>query len=293
MITKYGTACGVWGDIIVGLGYFKNIIGKGEILYLGNNKQVVDYLKCQPFITDVRQLAVPEEEWKKYWIYTVFKYTIEHDPNYTAQPRDPFLLAGYKENMFEVTHLHYDLAKPDQPIYQWEGDNLPDYAEEWAAEFRKTLPENFYLFQPYSFNSNRPSDHWPHWDALAAHINTYTNKNLVLIGHEWLDGIHKYSRNMNSPKIINLYNQIPSMLHIFALAKYATGVITTSNSLGHWCQIANIPCVIICNTKSSRPHYIYRRVLEWPTITCVHHDKSLNDAFNAIGETLFSRESWI
>ena len=92
MIKKYGTACGVWGDIIVGLGYFKNIIGQGEILYLGNNKQVVDYLKCQPFITDVRQLAVSEEEWKKYWIYTVFKYTIEHDPDYKAEPKDPFLL---------------------------------------------------------------------------------------------------------------------------------------------------------------------------------------------------------
>ena len=85
MSAKYGTACGVWGDIIVGLGYFKNTIGKGEILYLGNNQQVIDYLECQPFITKVKQLSVPEEEWKKYWIYTVFKYTIKQDPTFTAE----------------------------------------------------------------------------------------------------------------------------------------------------------------------------------------------------------------
>lgn len=293
MIDKYGTACGVWGDIIVGLGYFKNIIGKGKILYLGNNKQVIEYLEAQPFITEVKQLPVPDEDWKKYWIYTVFKYKIDYDPEFTAEPKDPFYKLGYSDKQFEITHLNYDLAQSDQPIYQWEGDKLPSYVEEWAENKAKELPENFYLFQPYSFNSNRPSDHWPHWNSLAGHINNFTNKNLVLIGHEWLPGIHKYSMNMFAGKIINLYNGIPSMLHIFALAKYAKGVITTSNSLGHWCQIANIPCVIICNTKSSRPNYIYRRVLDWPTITCLDYDTSMNEAFNVIGEKLFSLESWI
>jgi ADP-heptose:LPS heptosyltransferase len=293
MSAKYGTACGVWGDIIVGLGYFKNTIGKGEILYLGNNQQVVDYLECQPFITKVKQLSVPEEEWKKYWIYTVFKYTIKQDPTFTAEPKDPFYKLGYTDKNFELTHLHYDLAQSDQPIYQWEGDNLPDYAEEWAEEKAKELPEFFYLYQPFSFNSNTPDDHWPHWDSLSRHIASYTNKNLVLIGHNWLPGIDRRSQNILNSKVINLYNQVPSMLHIFALAKRATGVITTSNSLGHWCQIANIPCVIICNTKSSRPHYIYRRVLEWPTITCVNHDQDMITAYNAIGENLFSLESLI
>ena len=293
MSKKYGTACGVWGDIIVGLGYFKNIIGKGEILYLGNNQQIIDYLNCQDFITNVIKLNVDEDDWKNYWVYTVFKKALEHNKEYTAEPKDPFYKFGYKDSQFDLTHLHFELAQPDQPIYQWEGKKLPEYAEEWAREKSKELPDKFYLYQPYSFNSNNPKNHWPHWNSLTGHINNYTNKNLVLIGHNWLSGIDKYSKNMFHPKIINLYNQVPSMLHIFALAKYAKGVITTSNSLAHWCQIANIPCVVICNNKSSRPEYIYRRVLEWPTITCINHDQSMQDAFNTIGEKLFILDSLI
>ena len=285
-MSKYGTACGVWGDIIVGLGYFKHHIGSGEILYLGNNKQVTDYLECQPFIKRVINVPVTnEEDWKKYWIYTVFGYAVDHDPNYHIEVKDPFFRAGYKESQFTITHLHQELALPEQPIYQWEGNDLPKYAKDWAKEFAKTLPENFILFQPFSFNSNRPQDHWPHWDQLASMITSYTNQNLVLIGHGWLPGIANRSKNILSDKIINLYEKIPSMLHVFALAEYAGGIITTSNSLGHWCQIANIPCVIICNTKSSRPHYIYRRVLEWPTITCIHHDTELEEAFNIVCES--------
>ncbi|NCZ80913.1 MAG: phosphoglycerate kinase, partial [Actinobacteria bacterium] len=126
--------------------------------------------------------AQSKEEWKKYWIYTVFKYTIKQDPTFTAEPKDPFYKLGYTDKNFELTHLHYDLAQSDQPIYQWEGDNLPAYAEEWAEEKAKELPEFFYLYQPFSFNSNTPDDHWPHWDSLSRHIASYTNKNLVLIG---------------------------------------------------------------------------------------------------------------
>ena len=57
MIKKYGTACGVWGDIIVGLGYFKNIIGQGEILYLGNNKQY----KNKTSVLDIIRNKKPKE----------------------------------------------------------------------------------------------------------------------------------------------------------------------------------------------------------------------------------------
>jgi hypothetical protein len=96
-MSKYGTACGVWGDIIVGLGYFKHHIGQGDILYLGNNPQVIDYLECQPFIKKVIKVPVSvEEEWKKYWIYTVFGYTVDNDPTYHVEVKDPFLKAGYK-----------------------------------------------------------------------------------------------------------------------------------------------------------------------------------------------------
>ena len=55
MSEKWGTACGVWGDIIVGLGLFLDRVGKGNILYLGNSDEIVEFLECQPFINKVKK----------------------------------------------------------------------------------------------------------------------------------------------------------------------------------------------------------------------------------------------
>jgi hypothetical protein len=98
---------------------------------------------------------------------------------------------------------------------------------------------------------------------------------------------------MLGPDTISLYNEIPSMMHIFALARYATGVITTSNSLAHWCQIDDIPCLVICNRKSTRQNYIFRRVLNWPTIDFVEFLDDVEFAFNKVSETVFSRSKFI
>lgn len=294
MSEKWGTACGVWGDIIVGLGLFLDRVGKGNILYLGNSDEIVEFLECQPFINKVKKLPLPEEEWKRYWIYTVFNYDWHKDPSYSIRPIDPFLRMGYRSSEVEITHLHYDVCKPDHPMYQWHGVKLPQHIEDWADEEAKKLPENFYLFQPYSFNSNSPHDHWPIWPELCNAITTRTNKKLVLIGHKWYPEIERRSSVMfKSPMIADYYSNVPSMMHIFALAKRSVGVITTSNSLAHWCQIADIPCTVICNRKSSRPDYIFRRVLVWPTLKLVNFDDDLETAYNAVGEGVFSAEKFI
>lgn len=289
----YGTACGVWGDILTGLGFFLNDIGEGKILYLGNNDLIVDFLKEQPFITQVKKLQVDEQLWRRYWIYSVFQKISDEFPNYMPNPEDPFLDLGMKPTDFKITHLTYEKARPEQPIYQWQNAKLPKYVEKWAEETAKTLPKNFYLYQPYSFNSNAPDDHWPHWNDLTKMILTRTNKNLVLIGHNWIPKVHNNFNYFDSNRIHSLYNQAPSMLHIFALAKYAVGSIATSNSLAHWCQIQNLPCAVISNRKSTRPLYYFRRVLEWPTIKIAEYDASVQEAFNVCGDGVFSFEKSI
>jgi hypothetical protein len=292
-MNKWGTACGVWGDIIVGLGYFKEYIGSGKILYLGNNDQIVDFLKAQTFITDVKKVPIDEYEWRRYWIYTVFNKTPKNMPEYKTTVDAPFLKAGFQNNEYIISHLTLDKAKPDQPIYQWTNAKLPSYVEEWAKEKAKTLPEKFYLYQPFSLNSNSVSDHWKDWDRLTSLIITRTNNKLVLVCHNWPPDLKTRSKVMFNQKIISLYNEVPSMMHIFALAKYATAIITTSNSLAHWCQASNLPCLVICNRKSTREQYIFRRVLEWPTIGMVEYTDDAETAYNKCGEWAFSHDHTI
>ena len=289
----YGTACGVWGDILTGLGFFLNDIGEGKILYLGNNDLIVDFLKEQPFIKQVKKLQVDEKLWRRYWIYSVFHKISDEYPDYMPKPEDPFLNQGLKQSEFKITHLTYDKAQPDQPIYQWQNAKLPKYIEDWARETAKTLPKNFYLYQPYSFNSNSPDDHWPYWNELTDLLLKRTNKNLVIIGNNWIPSVYRSFQYFESNKIFSLYNQTPSMLHVFGLAKYAVGTITTSNSLAHWCQIQNLPCTVISNRKSTRKHYYFRRVLEWPTIEIAEFSSSIQQAFNACGDGVFKYEKLI
>jgi hypothetical protein len=291
---KLGTACGVWGDIIVGLGYYLDRIKEGKIIYLGNNDDIVKFLNCQPYIKNVQKIPVPVEmDWKKYWLYTVFSITYPDDQRYTTFPEEPFLKAGYDKSSFKITHLTQNDCLPEAPIYQWHGVKLPNDVKAWAAEMASKLPEEFYLFQPYSFNSNNPLDHWQNWDGLCHLITKRTNKKLVVIGNDWLPKIDQYSQNILGSKTISLYNETPSMLHIFALARHAKGVITTSNSLAHWCQIDNLPCTVICNRKSTRKNYLFRRVLEWPTISFVEFNDDVDVAFNTVSENIFSQSKFV
>ena len=289
MIKKWGTTCGVWGDVIVGLGYFLDRIGEGKILYLGNNDQIIKFLNCQPFITEVRKIPVAENrDWAKYWMYTVFNQTLKEDPDFTSFPEKPFYEAGYSDSNLKITHLTKEDCTIDAPLYLWSGVKLPKEINDWAKEMASKLPKEFYLFQPYSFNSNSPQDHWQNWNGLANLITKRTNKKLVIIGNDWLPRIDYYSQSILSSETISLYNQVPSMMHVFGLARYAKGIITTSNSLAHWCQIDNLPCLVINNRKSTRPNYIFRRVLNWPGINFVEYEDDLNFAYNKVCESVFS-----
>ena len=78
MSKTWGTTCGVWGDVIVNYGYFLDRIKEGKLLYLGNNDQIVEFLKCQPNVKDVIKVPIDEEEWQKYWLYTVFPVSYTH-----------------------------------------------------------------------------------------------------------------------------------------------------------------------------------------------------------------------
>jgi hypothetical protein len=288
MSKTWGTTCGVWGDVIVNYGYFLERIKEGKLLYLGNNNQIVEFLKCQPNVKDVIKVPIDEDEWQNYWLYTVFPQTmVNRLPDYKTTPREPFVKAGY--NDFMVTHITNDDARIDKPIYQWHGVKLPKHVQEWAKDMAAQLPKEFYLFQPYSFNSNSPFDHWPYWDLLAKLITDRTNKKIVIIGHNWYKRAEEYSPTILGPRVISLYNQVPSMMHIFALARYAAGTITTSNSLAHWCQIDDLPCMVICNRKSSRPNYIFRRVLNWPTLAFCEYDDEPEYVYNKVSELVFGR----
>lgn len=280
--TKWGTISGVWGDIIVSLGYFKEKIGHGNIIYLGNNKAIVDFLSCQDFIHEVKQIPesiVNAENWNQYWMQAVFS------PDSKIDDMFPYLSSGISKDIIVPTHITYKLMQPDQPVVQWSGGNLPVYAKDWASEYRKQLPKWFFIFQPYSLNSNPLHRHWNYWKYLALQLESYTPHAYVTVGTNWFPVMK--NKVYDTPQFHNMVDKIPDMACVMALAELSSGIITTSNSLAHWAQVQSIPSVVICNKTSSRDEYMYRRVLEWPSLTVLHHDSSLDDAFNTVGERLF------
>lgn len=239
---KWGTVCGHWGDVLLSLQRYKEIVGEGNIVYLGPFSEIVDFLKTQSFIHDVVHLTEPhfldvlipvfrnqKRNWKKIF-----------DPNNDI-PEDKFI----------STHLTCE-------VNLWYDPQLSEEAVKWADEFAKTLPEVFFLIQPYSFASVEAKNHWSHWGQFIEKYVANSPFTFVLAGHNWPSEMQVFDH----PRLINMVGNVPSVQHLYALSDRATGVISTSNSLAHWCVAKCKPITIMCNEICSHNDYYFRQALE-------------------------------
>ena len=280
-IGAWGTSFGAWGDMLCGLAYFRKRIGEGNIIYYGKNVGIPKFLAAQPFIGEVIHV-VPKDT-------ASYKHFIERDVH-MYQPEEAALLPMLEGTGFGVgdvvrTHLEQNVLYAET-VELWEGGLLPGDVRAWAARTAEGLPKRFYIVQPFSLNSNSYSNHWPGWGGLMNRLLAQTAQRYVLVGHEVEDCLSKTGIGVRDrakhPYLTDLTNECPSMMHLFALASHAQGVITTSNSLAHWCQNQGLPCVVLCNSTSSRPDYFFRKVLNTPTLKVLHRDATVDDAMESI-----------
>ena len=163
----------------------------------------------------------------------------------------------FSPQLFEPTSalMDFNNAKlEDIPIAK--NLTLPQECYEWANRMASQLSDDFFIVQPYSINSTTKEAHWPHWHELIQWISGDFSQDYVLAGNNW--DSHLY-QGMGHVK--NMVNHFPTVCHLYALAEKSKGVITTSNSLAHWCVSQNVPVTVIANIVSSEPNYFFRKVI--------------------------------
>jgi hypothetical protein len=272
----WGTAYGAWGDVLCSLGYFQKRVGEGGVIYFGHQVGMKQFLEAQPFITEVRTASAPPGfDWSR--------FVENEDVPLEKRTFDglPIITGGSGVPPNEVVRCHLDYELKREPIRQWWGARLPAEVEEWAKGMRAKLPSQFRLFQPYSLNSNGYNRHWRGWGDLMRRMLSHSAVPMVMTGHGLPTDLWGH-RPPPQPGFIDLTEQLPSMMHAFALAQMSIGVVTTSNSLAHWCQIQSVPAVVVCNRTSSQPGYFFRRMQECPTLTNFDWDASVADVLSAI-----------
>jgi len=210
------------------------------------------FLECQDFITEVR-ITYPKspleanETMRALWrpeTYDVGLRTVLG--NSGVQPEQVVdTTPGFK---YSVNYEN------DIPIAR--NLNLPEDVRLWAKQIMDSLPRPCIIVQPYSFRTNPLTGHWPYWSELLNWILHDFGKHYVLVGHGWDDS--KYHGMSN---ITCMVGKTPSMMHVFALAELADAIITTSNSLGHFCVSQRLKTAVCAARGSSDPKWYWNKIV--------------------------------
>ncbi|MBS1722336.1 MAG: hypothetical protein JSS66_04955 [Armatimonadetes bacterium] len=153
-----------------------------------------------------------------------------------------------------VNYMYSGYDGPTAPLAT--GLQTPESCALWAQDVASHLPRPFFLLQPFSINTNKLSDHWPHWHEYVRWLMHDQSKHYVTCGVGWDDsGFQKLSN------VTRLVGKTPTVMHLFALADLADGVITTSNSLAHYCAANRLRTVVLAVERNSEPTEYFRKVL--------------------------------
>jgi hypothetical protein len=250
---KYGTALGNWGDVICSLGFFQERVGTGGIIYYGGVHGMEEFLKCQTFIKDVKitknkNITEFRETMTSLWTPALY----EKGLNVIIKD------TGIDAKNVVNTALNFEDSMNYNSCYPIARNlKLPEEAREWALRINKDIPRPFYILQPYSLNTSNMSGHWPHWWEYMLWILRDQTKTFVTCGRDW-DDSHFESLN----NTIRLVGKTPTMSHVFALAELSDGVITTSNSLAHFCVAQKIPSIICATVRNTDPKDFFTKIIQ-------------------------------
>lgn len=239
-IEVWGTAIGVWGDVLAACGNLKALHGHGGMIYLGKHPQIEAFLRRQPFIDDVKfvQPATGDE-----WITWVQRYCVPRAPVHE--------LCGWNLGLTRDQIVQTNMIDTHLPPTRWRGARLdPRFIGNGVFTGRDYL-----LVQPYSLIGSPPEWHYEHWQRVLDYLLDYTPYNLVIVGQGYeIQGEHD--------RVFNRIGWTESMEEVFALARLAKGVVTTSNALAMWCAMEHTPAVV-CGSNSFPPINPYRYWIEY------------------------------
>ena len=250
---SWGVVSGTWGDVICQLGYVQKSGIKNILYYGGSHPVMYEFLKAQSFIETLEVAYCKDLK------------------NFMATNRLLMRKSTFSEGMEIALEGHSLSANMFSPTSAIMDDNNADPSEipiarnlkvpadcyAWADQIASQLNDDFYIIQPYSINSTTREAHWPHWHELIQWLAGDFSRDYVIAGSGWDAGLYKGFMHMR-----NMVDQFPTVCHLYALAERSKGVITTSNSLAHWCVSQHIPVTVIANIISSEPNYFFRKVLQ-------------------------------
>jgi len=273
---KYSTAIGNWGDVLCSLGFYQQNVGEGGIVYYGGTEGMKAFLEAQDFIHDVKITRHKD----------VAEFRATMDALWTPELYNQGLLTvlgntGLNPEDIIHTALNYEESTHYNKSYPIARNlNLPAEAKEWAKHVASNIPRPFYVIQPYSINTVNRNGHWPFWWEYMLWIIRDKNKSFVTVGKDWDDTPFGEFSN-----VFRFVKQTPDMNYVFALAEEADGVITTSNSLAHFCVCQNIKCIVCGTIRNTDPKDFFTKIIQGENIKLFGYYSKLIKVCAATEET--------
>lgn len=257
--SRWGICLGPWGDIICALGHYQSLLGSGNMVYVGYMPGAEEFLAAQDFIDRVAIVRPADREEYRECVRMMWSKD-------AGVRRQGILrvLEGSAINADQVvdTNLNYGFsgyAPEEIPIAR--GLKLPRECEAWAGDVIRHLPRPVYVLHPYSVNTNRLEAHWPHWVDYMNWLAHDQSKHYLTCGVNWSDA--SFAKLSN---VTRLVGKTPTVMHLFALADRADAVITTSNSVAHYCAANERRAVVLSVERNSEPTEYFKHVLRGPNM---------------------------
>lgn len=259
----YCFVLGVWGDVLVSIQEcFKS--GCKNILVASNQNDIENFILAQDFVDHVYKV--------KYDNITNHYYSlgIDHLSKYLSEELNDQI------NLIDCSvdagnnRIRYDIYK---------NLKVDSKSEEWALEKLKHLPKDFILLYPYSINSSDKKAHWPHWDILVKYLLD-KNMNVVLCGisidHSKFDIYENF---------YDLSFTTSSFQQVFALAKFAQSVYTTSNGITFFCASNDILTYTFFNYSASNYFNGFNRTIYSKKLYKISYNSTFLEALSIINSS--------
>ena len=250
---EWGIVTGAWGDVICELGYVQRC-GVEKLLYFGpENPVMYEFLKSQNGIKDFDAVICKDRQ----NFHAINRLLMYQSTFYQGMAK---MLSEHRliPEQFVATTTVFDANnKWDKDVPIARDLKLPKECHEWADEIIRQIDGDFFIIQPYSINSTTLSAHWPHWHELIQWLAGDFGNQYVLSGVGWSADVYPSMSHFH-----NMVDKFPTICHMFALAMRSKGVLTTSNSLAHWCVSQYIPATVMMNVISSEPTYFFSKVIQ-------------------------------
>jgi len=262
---QWCTAFGHWGDIFMCVGVMKAMMAatgqeKINILYVGPDLNIVDWLLLQPFTGEVIGIKSDNGDfYKKFWYAT-------SRPDSEPMAWLGMLWEQYRglpsADAFTQTHINSQWfeTRTGLPAQLWHDGIIPQKDATAAGQLMQKVlpikPKTLIHLHPISDWSESVNNHWPHWLAAIEWLIDKTPHTYLLTG------LHPIMFLPKSPRLVNLIGKTKSNLEVLTISNFCEGVITTPNNLAHWSVIQRQKCLCVGNLATQFLSSYYRRFLQ-------------------------------